>query len=234
MSTSSVAAPVGPTAQSISALRAWLAGAVGEAAAVTIGPPVDGQLVEVRLWPLALLPDQGLRCGGGQPVRLRIRYLICPTGAAAPALQVLDRILAATARDNIYLPVFEPISAATWQAFGVAPRAALLVDVAVRVDRDVPAVPRVRGQLHVDTVDMRSVRGTVLAPAGVPWAGIRVGLVGSDSATYTDSRGRFVLAGVTGTEPVRLRLSGKGLHLDALVQPDSADPIVIHCDLQEV
>ncbi|MFY1638018.1 hypothetical protein ACN27F_32865 [Solwaraspora sp. WMMB335] len=160
----------GPLAGAAQTALAWLARA--GVPAVLAAPRWNGATAgeALRLWPLALLPDPTTRGGTSQDVlRLRVRFLVAacagpgsgtspggtePTPAAA--LVAMDRIIAASvdAPGPVSL-VVEPIDPMTWQAFGTIPRAALQLDVPVRVARPAPPTVRVREPLHVDIAPIR-------------------------------------------------------------------------------
>src|SRR5205807_4868825 len=132
-----------------------------------------------------------------------------------------------------YPVVLEPLAPAMWVALGTFPRPALVFDVAVHVARERVAVPRVRQTLRLDVAPLRMLEGRVLGPGGVPLSGVKVTAAGTATSAYTDVRGGFALAGVPGGVPALLWLSGRGLHLQAQVEPASAEPVLIHCDLEE-
>ena len=221
-------AVTGPITSALADLCSWLAGVLGEATPVRASAPTataDG----VDVWPLDLLADGASPDG---PLRLRVRHLVVPAGPLPAAVAVLDRLLAAVATDDRYRPVFEPVPAHLWTAIGIAPRAALVLDVPVQVPRPAAAIPRVRGELSVNVVPVRAIRGRVVGPGAVPLPGITV--TGAGRTARTDPRGEFTLPGLPGERTVPLHLSGRGLHLRAEVAAHTAEPVVIHCDIEEV
>jgi hypothetical protein len=224
-----------PLADADTAVVAWLARAgVG----ATLGPPTgdkyageeDADGGGVRLWPLALLPDQAWRTTGHPDgIRLRIRYLITPTGWESA---VLDRLLVAVVAETTIQLVGEPVPAETWQALGVRPRAAVQVELPIHVMRPVPVIPVVRARLRVDHAPVAVLRGRVLGPGAVPVPGARVQVIGAEASTTSDSHGAFTLPGLP-SGPVRLLVTGKGLRLATEVEA-SAQPVDLLCDFEEV
>ncbi|MFC7483985.1 carboxypeptidase-like regulatory domain-containing protein [Luedemannella flava] len=116
---------------------------------------------------------------------------------------------------------------------GRSPRLALLVDVPVRVHRPAPSAPRVTGGLRITETPLRAVRGQVVGPSDVPVPGVRVVAVGLDLATRTDAHGAFAFAGLP-VAATRLTVAGKGLRGGADVPADAAQPVVLHCQYEEV
>ncbi len=230
----------GPTAAALSRLRDWLAAAVGPRVPVVVEAPRDGEHSRICVWPLALLPDQGTRGGGRrEPLRLRMRYLIAADGPVERAADLIDLVLAAGAADDGYHLVFEPVPSHLWGTGGRLPAPSLLLDVPVQIRPAIPAVPRVRGELRLTGGPMRTVRGRVLGPGGVPLSEITLTAPATGSATRTDARGEFVLPGLPAGHPVLLHLAGRGLRMQAQVdsaQVDSGatEQVVIHCDIEEV
>jgi hypothetical protein len=205
----------------------WLAVVLGQATPVRASAPQPAA-EGVDVWPLDLLAD-GASADG--PIRLRVRHLIVPAGPLPDAVAVLDRVIGAVAADDRYRPVFEPLPAHLWAAAGIAPRPALVLDVPVRVERPVTAVPRVRGELSVHVVPVHPIHGRVVGPGAVPLPGITVTAGGRTA--QTGPRGEFTLPGLPGDRTVPLHLSGRGRHLRAEVTAPTAEPVVIHCDFEE-
>jgi hypothetical protein len=224
-----------PLAGAIAAVLAWIArcGIAGQ-----VGPPVeakpDAAADRLRLWPLTLLPDQALRGGTlRDPLRLRLRCLLTADGFGADGSTALDSLLAAAAPDPWVALVLEPVPVEVWTAFGIHPRAALLVDTPVRVVRPDPVRPLVRAPLRVDDAPLVALRGRVLGPGDIPVSDIRIEAVDLGLSTRSDRLGEFVVAGVPATGPTRLVVSGRGLHLDTRVEP-SLQPVDLHCAFKEV
>jgi len=217
----------GPIGGALAGLCDWLAAVLGAGVPVRAGSP-GGESGGVDVWPLELLGDGGTPAGA---LRLRCRHLVVPAGPVPGAVAVLDRILGALAAQERYRPVFEPIPAPLWSAAGVVPRPALVLDVPVRVERPVAVPSRVRGELVMEVGPVRAIRGRVVGPGAVPLPGITVA-TGTGHAR-TDARGEFTLPGQPGDRAVPLHLSGRGLHLRAEIGPRTAEPVVIHCDIEQ-
>jgi hypothetical protein len=222
--------PAGPVAAATDTLLSCLTGA---GVTVVVGPPVDAAdartaKAEVAVWPLALLPEPAAPVAG---LGFRVRYLVTAADPDRSAVG-LDRALVALAGEGTLHPVPEPVPVGVWAALRVRPRVALQVDVAARVARPAPVPVRVSQPLRVVGAAMHTLRGQVLGPGAVPVPDVVVRAVGVDADTRTDHKGQFALAGL----PARARLvvSGKGLHATADVAADADQPIVVHCEFQEV
>jgi hypothetical protein len=237
--------PAGPIATAHGSLLDWLSAAGVPAHLAPPGGDASGEVSgggdtgdggpgSVRVWPVALLPELATReTGGPGPLRLRVRYLIA-AGATSASAEVLDRLLLASLVDSSVQVAVEPISTGTWRAFGLSPRLGLYADIPVQVARPRPALPRVRSPLRLEGRPLGRVHGRVIGPGGVPVPGIRVVVEETGAATYTGNRGHFTFPAFPAGRPVRLRLSGRGLHLAAEVAGQSEEPIIIHCDTEGV
>jgi len=228
----------GPIATATAMLLDWLSTAGIQAG---VAPPGTGgpDPAQVRAWPLALLPEQAVRVTTGRgPARLRVRYLLS-VGPAEPAagqelVELLDRILVASTGDGpVHVPI-EPVTAEVWQAFGLVPRAGLYADVQTRVSRPAPPPSRVKAPLRLDSSALGQLHGRVVGPGDAPVPGVRVVAADGGATTYTDNRGQFAFAALPAGRPARLLLSGKGFDLVAEVATPAADPVVIHCEFEEV
>ncbi|GAA1651925.1 hypothetical protein [Catellatospora bangladeshensis] len=182
----------------------------------------------LAVWPYAVLPE-ALPVRPGDPLRLRVRFLLHADGPDATAIEALDRVLMA----GVPYLLAEPVPDTLWPALGARLRAALLCEVAVQVTNPAPAAPRVTQPARLDAVSLRRLAGRVQTPAGIALVGMRVAAEDGTAAAYTDTRGRFELPVVDG-RPVRLAVSGRGLLLTAEVPAASAEPVVITCEIQEV
>jgi hypothetical protein len=187
------------------------------------------------IWPLALLTEPTRAAlGTGDPLRLRVRYLVVADGPTS--LDVLDRALLAVLGRNGMLVVPEAVPLDTWRALGAVPQAALLIDVPAQLKpaADTPAPTRVLSSLRLDTVSLRPLHGQVVGDQGVPLAGVRIEATGTGRAAYTDARGGFTLAGLPDRELARLVLFLRDRQLTVDVDPTSTEPVLIHCNLKEV
>jgi hypothetical protein len=234
MTSAHPAAEQGPLAAALAALCAWVSAALGEGTPVRVAAPSSADGSGVDVWPLALVSDKDIRGGTARPpLRLCARFLVTAGGAADAGLGLLDLVLSAAAGDDRYRVVFEPVPAELWLVASTPPRPALLVDVPVQVPRRTPETARVRAPLQIDIAPLRTVEGRVLGPGDVPLAGMTVAAEGADRRVNTDERGRFVLSGVPAATPAVL-LTGKGLRLRAELPGAEGEPLIIHCDIQEV
>ncbi|MFC7243133.1 hypothetical protein ACFQO7_11665 [Catellatospora aurea] len=182
----------------------------------------------VAVWPYAVLPET-LPARSGDPLRLRVRFLLHADGPEATAIEALDRILTG----GVPYLLAEPVPDTLWTALGARLRVALLCEVAVHVTTAAPHIPRVTQPGRLDTVSLRRLTGRVQTPGGVALVGMRVSAADGTAASYTDTRGHFELP-VAADRPVRLSVAGRGLLLSAEVAAVSAEPVVITCEIQEV
>jgi hypothetical protein len=187
------------------------------------------------VWPVGLLPEQAVRVTNGRgPLRLRVRYLLAAGGAADEMVDLLDRILAASTIDGPVQVPIEPVTVELWRSFGLAPRAGLFAEVHTRVSRPEPRPPRVVAPLRLESSPLGRIQGRVVGPGNAPVPGVRVVATGSGATTYTDNHGRFEFAALPAGRPARLLLSGKGVDLVAELATPSTEPVVIHCEFEEV
>jgi hypothetical protein len=246
----------GPLRAADAAVRAWLAGVIGDVP-LTDGPPPD--------IPSTDIPSAGRAAGGSSdatdpaPVSLhlyevaaerpladarvprtfRLRYLL--TGPDGPGtLDLLDAVLAdriaaegaarvAGAADL----VVEPATAALLAARGVAPRPALVVETTARLAPPAATAPLVTQPAVVTPAFLRPVRGRVVGPGGIGLGAVSVALAGSDRWERTGPDGAFNLAApVDGTGRTRVRVAAKGREFTADLEP-AGDEILIHCDPRE-
>lgn len=193
---------------------------------VVVGHPAGaGDPARLVVWPVTVVPEA--LPAQGTPLRMRVRFLLCASDAASPALELLDRILLT---DQPYL-VPDEVPESLWNAIGARHRIGLLFDVPVQVARPVAVAPRVTALPSVVGVSVREVAGKVVTITGVPLAGMRVAVADGTSATHTDTRGRFTLPGVVVDQPLRLLVTGRGLRLSAEVGAVTAEPVVITCEI---
>ncbi|MCP2327996.1 hypothetical protein HDA40_006503 [Hamadaea flava] len=190
------------------------------------GSPKPGS---VTVYLLEVRPARQTRgTGPREPYRFTVRFLV--TASGNDAVRSLDRVLTAAVHagePEILLTAGDP---ALWQALGVPPRPALLVDLPAIVAYAEQPAPPVLHPLKIEHVARRTLAGTVAGPGDVPLAAVRVEVLGTTLATVTDAQGRFTVAGVPDSGEVRLRLVGRGRIFVAAVDPGEPD-LVLRCDL---
>lgn len=216
----------GPIESATAELAQWLTRTVGEP--VWVGPPADAERPGLSLWPLALRPETQLRgAGRREPYRFGIRYLI--TVGQPASLGLLDRLLRAAAvagEPAVSLDAGDP---RLWRSFGVAPRPAVFIDIAVQIDRPLAVAAPVTRPLSLRQLELTSFTGRVVGPGEQPVASMRVEVLDTQYATHTDDAGWFTVPGVPAGAAIRLRLRGRGHVMTAEVNP-ADDDIVIHCE----
>jgi hypothetical protein len=218
----------GPIEAATRDLMAWLAKTAGEPA--KLAAPQDTATDGLSLWPLELRPQPQTRGSSAtrEPFRFGVRYLV--TASGPNGLRLLDKVLtaAATTGDSQFL--LEAGDPALWQALGVPPRPAVIIETPVQIKPPEVVVPPVLQPLRLSIIPRVTVTGRVVGPGDVPLAAMRVEVPGTPYKTETDAQGRFAIAGIPEAPEVRLLLVGRGKILTAAVDPTDAD-LVIKCDL---
>jgi hypothetical protein len=168
-------------------LKAWAGTVLGEVAVCFDAPgkPVAERSVGLYLLELApLSPPRGAKAA---PLQFGLRYLVttaCKDSAGAH--RDLGELAFAALANPEFEVDFEPLPAAAWAAFGVAPRPAFSIRVPVRKARAEHAVQLVRQPLVLAQSPIVGVRGAVLGPGDVPLSGARVELAALGQSTHTD------------------------------------------------
>jgi hypothetical protein len=118
-------------------------------AQISFGPPGDQPGVSAYLYDL--LPSLPARGNGRAPLQFIARYLITAGAEDAEAAHTLLEHLAFAALESTDLEAdFEPLPAAAWSAFGLAPRPSFFIDAVVQRPRAEPETPLVRSPLVVE------------------------------------------------------------------------------------
>ncbi|NUR70063.1 MAG: carboxypeptidase regulatory-like domain-containing protein [Hamadaea sp.] len=225
----------GPIEAASARLLDWLGRTAGTAAHLSTAEQKSGGKPDsgVTVYPLEVRPARQTRgTGPREPYRFTVRFLV--TGP----LPALDRLLIAAVRagePEILLTAGDP---ALWQALGIPPRPALIVDLPAAVTFPELPAPPVLHPLKIEHIGRRTLAGTVVGPGDVPLAAVRVEVLGTTLTATTDAHGRFTVAGVPDTGEVRLRLAGRGRTFVAAVEPggdigggpDGPD-LILRCDL---
>jgi hypothetical protein len=209
----------------------WLKGETPKAAVSLAAPPAtadDGKpTVSCYLLELAASPAarQQMQDGPG-PQQLALRYLVS-VSAAAPvdAHRVLGALVfAAMDRPGCEVDL-APLSPGLWQAFGVAPRPAFMLQVPLRRARPAPAIGIVRHPIVIRESSLRPLTGRVLGPGDIPLANARLVIPSLRLATRSDAAGRFAFPPIPSAPlPGELVVTARGRELrvvpDDLIDPD--------------
>jgi hypothetical protein len=226
-------APAGPATEALRLLRAWLGEAVADGE-IVLGPPADDNAARIHLWPVAMLSDQTTRGGHDpQPVRFRARYAVAAAGPIDEAVRLLDRVLVATVGQEAVQLVIEPATAAVRPPSPV-PNLTIQLDVPVRITPVPSRVSRVRGGLRLGGSALAEINGRLVGPDDVPLAGMTVAAPITGASVVSGDRGEFRLPALPGDRAIVLHISGHGLLLQVEVPPGTTDPVVVHCNIEEV
>jgi hypothetical protein len=215
-------------------LRQWVQEVVGPVQ-VGSGVPGPGTDAGVALYPLGLAPSQETRSARrAEPHRFLLSYLVATQGEHAH--EHLGTLLVAALERSEWQVELDALTPALWLSLGTAPRPAFVLTVEAIVPRPQRRRgPPVTQPLEVDVTPTRGLEGRVVGPGAVPVPGARVELVGLNTHTRTDARGRFAFPVVPAAGGrVRLRISAKDREYVAAADLGGTDePVVIHCDLLE-
>jgi hypothetical protein len=163
-----------------------------------------------------------------------VRHLVLAAGPDQSATRLLDRVLIAAVQTGAPEVRLGPLPPELWLALGLAPRPALLFDVAARIDRTVPAPPLVRSPLRIEESAIRGLSGTIIGPHDIPMADLRVEIAATGAYAQTNSRGEFGFSNVPAQDRTRLRIVGKGRRYETEVDSRGTDHPIIRFDLEEV
>jgi hypothetical protein len=228
----------GPTVAALRLLRDWLADAIGSAADVVVAPPSGATTTRLCLWPVAVVSDQAARGGHGpQPLRLRMRYAVAADGPIEDALKLLDLVFAAIVAQEVVRLVVDPADRAP-RALSGSPSATsgppIQIDVPVQFTPAAKPITRVRGELRLDGSVLVDIYGRLVGPHDVPLAEMTVTASTTGVSAVSGPGGDFRLPGLPSGRATTLHISGRGLHLQVEVPPDTTDVVVIHCNIEEV
>jgi len=195
-------------------LKAWCLGVLADVEVTFDAPAANaarerGSRVSLYLMALAPLPST---CGmAPAPYQLNLQYLVTVSDAD---IVRSHQLLAALAFDAMGNPDFEldlsALPAATWAAFGVAPRPGFVIRRALRHARAATRTPVVERQPLIKAARLARIAGVVLGPGDTPLTGARVELPSMGRVTGTDERGNFSFDGVPDDAVVRLLVEAKG------------------------
>src|SRR5262245_33018843 len=218
-------------------LKDWI-GTVLEATEVVLSPPGSAATAQgVSLYLLELRQTPPARGTRRPPLQITLRYLVT-VWADRPeqAHHLLGKLVFAALANPEFDVDPDPLPVATWQAFGLVPRPALVLGVPLRHERPEPAAPLVRVPPVFQHAALGSLEGLVLGPGDAPVANAQVEVPALRRSTRTDARGRFVFAALPSEPRVkRLRVQAKGLHAapDWAATVGGEGPLVIRLQARE-
>lgn len=170
------------------------------------------------------------------PLALQLRYLITTWSAdVATAHRLIGELtFAALAGPDIEVEP-TPVPAALWQAFGLAPRPALVLRVPVTRARPATVAPRVRERVTVRFDDGEPLQGCLLGPGRTPIMAATIILPSLKLSTQTDNHGRFLFAKVPRDPPVtELQISTRGRTIVLPVQSPPSSPLLIELNERQI
>lgn len=225
-------APISMLEQTDQQLQQWIANVLGKVPVSLTVPGADG--AGINLYLLDLLPTPPPSTQRIAPLQFSARYLVSAwdDDPAVAHRQLGDLLLAALDDEEIEVDL-EPIPAATWAAFGVAPRPAFFLRLLVRQSRPEPEVHYVRQPLRLQATPAVTLIGLVLGPEEIPIVGARVEVPSLNRSAMTDADGRFRFPGMPANGPAQLIVKARGRTLAVSVSgPTSeAEPALITLDL---
>lgn len=208
-------------------LTAWVESVLGSVP-LFLDPPTLTFQHGIGLYLLELVGSPPPRTSHRPPLQLLLRYLVTAWAEEPEAAhRLLGDLVFAAMESEAFTVDLAPLPAATWAAFGLAPRPSFLLCVPLRKERPEPATKPVREPLVIHPTPFATLQGTVLAADDHPRAGVQVELVELQRSTRTDGQGRFAFASVPVT-PLTLRVRTREQEL-TMPTPTTADalPIVI-------
>lgn len=209
-------------------LKAWVESVLGSVP-LSFDPPTTTFQSGVALYLLELVGSPPPRTSQRPPLQLLLRYLVT-TWAEEPeaAHHLLGTLVFAAMESESFTVDLSPLPAATWAAFGLAPRPAFILSIPLRKERPEPVTKPVREPLVIQPAPFTTLQGTILAADDYPRVGVQVELIEIQRSTRTDSKGHFFFASVPAASPLTLRVRTRDQELTLPASP-SADtqPLVI-------
>lgn len=215
-------------------LASWAGTVLGKVAICFDAPGKPAAERSVGLYLLELAPLSPPRGSKAAPLQFGLRYMVTTAAEdAAAAHRDLGELAFAALANPEFEVDFEPLPAATWAAFGAAPRPAFSIRMPLRKARTEHAVQQVRQPLVLEQSPIVGLRGAVLGPGDVPLSGAWVELASLGQSTHTDHKGRFRFAGVPAQGSLRLRVRAKGVEQEFAsdVSGGSDQPLLLRLNL---
>lgn len=218
-------------------LLEWI-GKLGSRTKIYLASPADmrgRQGVSLHLFEvISNPPPRGVH---RPPLSVYLRYLITTwLDDAAKSDRLLGDLLFAAMEEKEFEVEPEPLPLAAWQAFGVAPRPAVLLRVSLKKPRLEKLAPRVRRRVTVRFGSMRSLQGQVVGPERVPIMAATVTLPSLRMTARTDRNGCFQFAAVPAEFPVtEVQVNARGRKVSLPIPAGAGDrPLLIELNENQI
>lgn len=203
-------------------LSSWVEGMVAGVKTSFAAPKDGDESLAVNLYLLELADDPLRHTSGHPKIQPSLRYLVT-TSAGDPkdAHDLLGRLFYAARKHPEFEVELERVDTQLWSAFGIAPRPAFVLRLALPDQWPAPLpadVPLVTQGLAAALGELVPLYGLVLGPKDTPLASARVEMIvlwerredpahleevplttsytQLERAAYTDPKGRFTLPGI--------------------------------------
>jgi hypothetical protein len=217
----------------------WV-GSVLDGVEVTFAPPsrqvADKATVSIYLHDL--LPASATVDNRRTPsLKLQLRYLIT-TAAKDPleAHRMLGELVFSAMEHKAFQVNLEPLPAAAWQALGVAPLPAFMLQTLLIRPRE-QTHRFVRQTVDLSASPVVTINGIVVGPRDLPIVNARVEYPAAGAVTHTDNKGYFHLVATPPSSEAssQFLIQAKGREQSVSVKPKEMQnqPVVIHFDVLE-
>lgn len=189
----------------------------------------------IFLYLMELNPIPKVREQDGTTLQCSLRYLVTAWAEEpSQAHQLLGKLAFAAMENTEFEVDFEPLSPASWTAFGVEPRPSFFLRLPVRQHRAFPPTKLVTQPLVLHTSPIHTFTGVVYGPEETPIMGAKVEVPALQLSTQTDSMGQFYFPGLPKDEAVTLRVRAKGQEVNVTIDPmdEKSEPLVIPLTLE--
>jgi hypothetical protein len=213
----------------------WVRSVLGSVS-VTLEPPRANRAERgVSLYLLALDRLPPPRGTERPPLQLALVYLVTPWAEDVEQAHHLLGELVLAALDSAELTVeLEPLSEATWSAFGVPPQPSFLLRMPLRRERPQPDLSVVREPLVIRASPITSLSGVLLGPGDVPLSGAQVEMPHLRRTVRSDVRGRFHFETIPAESlgsTLSIKVKGREFRVDLQRLRSDGEPVVICLDL---
>lgn len=224
-------------------LKEWFVTVLGHPQNIQIAftpPQAEPRGRGIGVYLMELGSDPPPRSVARTPLQIALRYIVT-TWADTPeeAHRMLGVLVFAAMANPDFDVQLDPPPIALWIAFGVAPRPAFLLQIALRQERQTPDKPRVKKPPALRQSPLGVLSGKVLMQADgidIPLMGARVELPTFNLAIRTDANGTFRFPAVP-VEPrlklVRVQAKNRELSMKTELGMAQNAPLVIRFPTME-